>query len=54
MAEDFLSQEEIDALLGEDKSNKEESSEAQKIRPFDFSELEQIKKRGCSGSGTNI
>ncbi|WP_457567786.1 flagellar motor switch protein FliM [Desulfurobacterium sp.] len=49
MAEDFLSQEEIDALLGEDKKESEESNETQKIRPFDFSELEQIKKGDVPG-----
>ncbi len=46
--QDFLSQEEIDALLGgeEESAPKESVSE---IRPFDFSELESIKKGGLPG-----
>ena len=45
MSEEFLSQEEIDALLGEKKEEKEE----EKTVPFDFSRLEQIKKGGVPG-----
>lgn len=48
MAEDFLSQDEIDALLGEDKRTETETEE-QKVRPFDFSELEHIKKGDIPG-----
>ncbi|SNR71048.1 flagellar motor switch protein FliM [Desulfurobacterium atlanticum] len=48
MAEDFLSQDEIDALLGEDKSTETKTQE-EKIRPFDFSELEHIKKGDIPG-----
>ncbi len=51
MSEEFLSQEEIDALLGggesEEKEEKEESSTSAK--PFDFSEVEHIKKGGLPG-----
>jgi flagellar motor switch protein FliM len=45
MSEDFLSQEEIDALLGEKKEEKEE----EKIAPLDFSKLEHVKKGGVPG-----
>jgi len=48
VAEDFLSQDEIDALLGEDKRTETETEE-QKVRPFDFSELEHIKKGDIPG-----
>ncbi len=51
MSEEFLSQEEIDALLGggesEEKEEKKESSTSAK--PFDFSEVEHIKKGGLPG-----
>ncbi len=52
MSEEFLSQEEIDALLGggeseEKKENQELSSNSPK--PFDFSEVEHIKKGGFPG-----
>lgn len=49
MAEDFLSQEEIDALLGEEEN--EENIEVQKesIAPFDFNSIEHIKKGGLPG-----
>jgi flagellar motor switch protein FliM len=47
MAEEFLSQEEIDALLGTDKE--EEKEVQQDIRPFDFSKVEHIKKGGIPG-----
>lgn len=49
--QDFLSQEEIDALLNGGASSEEEESEAPQsdIRPFDFSELERIKKGGLPG-----
>ncbi len=51
MSEEFLSQEEIDALLGggesEEKEEKEESSTSAK--PFDFYEVEHIKKGGLPG-----
>ncbi len=45
MAEEFLSQEEIDSLLGEEK--KEEKKE--EVAPFDMSTIEQIKKGGVPG-----
>ncbi len=48
MAEDFLSQDEIDSLLGEDKKTEELTGE-QDIRLFDFSELEHIKKGDIPG-----
>ncbi|MGC9188293.1 MAG: flagellar motor switch protein FliM [Sulfurihydrogenibium sp.] len=44
---DFLSQEEIDALLGGGK--KEISIDTKKERPFDFSRIEKIKKGGFPG-----
>ena len=46
MSEEFLSQEEIDALLG---GGKEEKEEVSGIRPFDFSQVEHIKKGGVPG-----
>ncbi|MEO2068586.1 MAG: flagellar motor switch protein FliM [Desulfurobacteriaceae bacterium] len=47
MAEEFLSQEEIDALLGDSSpGEKEKKSE---VGPFDFSQLEHIKKGGVPG-----
>jgi len=45
MSDEFLSQEEIDALLGDTKE--EESSP--EIAPFDFSQVEHIKKGGVPG-----
>ncbi|MEO2083232.1 MAG: flagellar motor switch protein FliM, partial [Desulfurobacteriaceae bacterium] len=47
MSEEFLSQEEIDALLGGGEPKKEEK--APDVRPFDFSQVEQIKKGGVPG-----
>jgi len=47
--QEFLSQEEIDALLGGGDSTPQESEEESDIRPFDFSELESIKKGGLPG-----
>ncbi|SMP13547.1 flagellar motor switch protein FliM [Desulfurobacterium pacificum] len=47
MSEEFLSQEEIDALLGGGESKEEEPKE--EIAPFDFSQVEQIKKGGVPG-----
>ncbi len=48
--QDFLSQEEIDALLsGDEGGEEEETQEPSDIRPFDFSELESIKKGGLPG-----
>ncbi len=48
--QDFLSQEEIDALLsGDESSEEEEAQEPSAVRPFDFSELESIKKGGLPG-----
>lgn len=50
MSDEFLSQEEIDALLGVD--NKDRSTEAleeEKEKPFDFSQVEHIKKGGLPG-----
>ncbi len=50
MPDDFLSQEEIDALLGLDSdSSKEEKKEEEKIKPFDFSQVEHVKKGGLPG-----
>ncbi len=46
--QEFLSQEEIDALLG-GGSVEEETEEQSDVRPFDFSELESIKKGGLPG-----
>ncbi|WP_457641145.1 flagellar motor switch protein FliM [Persephonella sp.] len=48
MSDEFLSQEEIDALLGgEDTGEKEEVKS--EVAPFDFSEVEHIKKGGLPG-----
>ncbi len=51
MSEEFLSQEEIDALLGggESEEKKEEVIETEGGKPFDFSEVEHIKKGGLPG-----
>ena len=46
MAEEFLSQEEIDALLG---GGKKEEKEEKKVAPFDFDQVEHIKKGGVPG-----
>ena len=46
MAEEFLSQEEIDALLG---GGKKEKKEEKKVAPFDFDQVEHIKKGGVPG-----
>ena len=49
MSEEFLSQEEIDALLGgESETEKKEESKSD-VAPFDFSEVEHIKKGGLPG-----
>jgi flagellar motor switch protein FliM len=48
LAEEFLSQEEIDALLGGDTETSQES-EGQDVKPFDFSKVEQIRKGGVPG-----
>jgi flagellar motor switch protein FliM len=48
VAEEFLSQEEIDALLGGGESNKEDEKK-EEIAPFDFSQVEHIKKGGVPG-----
>ena len=47
--QEFLSQEEIDALLGVDSVSDEDNQEESDIHPFDFSELESIKKGGLPG-----
>ncbi len=47
--QEFLSQEEIDALLGGGETAEEPQEEQSDIRPFDFSELESIKKGGLPG-----
>ncbi len=47
MSEEFLSQEEIDALLGGGSSQEEEAKES--VVPFDFSQVEHIKKGGVPG-----
>jgi flagellar motor switch protein FliM len=46
VSEEFLSQEEIDALLGGETKEKEEKPE---VYPFDFSQVEHIKKGGVPG-----
>ncbi|MEZ0323927.1 MAG: FliM/FliN family flagellar motor switch protein [Hydrogenothermaceae bacterium] len=46
---DFLSQEEIDALLGGGDKEKEEKVEVSKVKPFDFSKIERIEKGGFPG-----
>ncbi len=48
--QEFLTQEEIDALLGgNDATEQEPQQERSDIQPFDFSELESIKKGGIPG-----
>ena len=47
--QEFLSQEEIDALLGGEGEVAQEVEEQADIKPFDFSELESIKKGGLPG-----
>ncbi|WP_457678209.1 flagellar motor switch protein FliM [Thermovibrio sp.] len=47
MSEEFLSQEEIDALLGGGQSKEEEKKS--EVYPFDFSQVEHIKKGGVPG-----
>ncbi len=47
--QEFLSQEEIDALLGVDTAVEESAQEQSDTHPFDFSELESIKKGGLPG-----
>ena len=47
--QEFLSQEEIDALLGGGGEVAQEVEEQADIKPFDFSELESIKKGGLPG-----
>jgi flagellar motor switch protein FliM len=51
LSEEFLSQEEIDALLGggESEEKKEEELDKGGAKPFDFSEVEHIKKGGLPG-----
>lgn len=51
MSEEFLSQEEIDALLGGGESEEKEEKETSvtSAKPFDFSEVEHIKKGGLPG-----
>jgi len=49
MSDEFLSQEEIDALLGGDTQQKDEVEEKPSTAPFDFSEIEHIKKGGLPG-----
>lgn len=46
MSEEFLSQEEIDALLGGDKKEEKEKKD---VEPFDFSQIESIKKGSLPG-----
>ncbi len=47
MSDEFLSQEEIDALLGGGESKEEEKKS--EIFPFDFSQVEHLKKGGVPG-----
>ena len=49
MAEDFLSQEEIDALLGGGEEEKAEEKTEELVKPFDFSNIEHVKKGGLPG-----
>ncbi len=49
MSEEFLSQEEIDALLGGESENRETKEENLSAKPFNFSEVEHIKKGGLPG-----
>jgi len=50
VSDEFLSQEEIDALLGVDnESTSTETLEEGKEKPFDFSQVEHIKKGGLPG-----
>ncbi len=49
MGEDFLSQEEIDALLGGNVEGTEPSEPQEKIRPFDVNNLEKIIRGGIPG-----
>jgi len=46
MSEEFLSQEEIDALLG---GEKKEEKEKKDVEPFDFSQIESVKKGSLPG-----
>ncbi|BCD68403.1 flagellar motor switch protein FliM [Nitratiruptor sp. YY09-18] len=46
--QEFLSQEEIDALLGDDTAPQEQETTSD-LQPFDFSQLESIKKGGLPG-----
>jgi len=46
VAEEFLSQEEIDALLG---GGKKEKKEEKRVAPFDFEQVEHLKKGGVPG-----
>ncbi|WP_457621898.1 flagellar motor switch protein FliM [Persephonella sp.] len=48
MSDEFLSQEEIDALLGGGEEEKKEEIKSD-VAPFDFSEVEHIKKGGLPG-----
>ncbi len=48
MSDDFLSQEEIDTLLGGD-DGEESAAEASTAVPFDFTQLESIRKGGLPG-----
>jgi len=50
VSDEFLSQEEIDALLGVDNEDTStETLEEEKEKPFDFSQVEHIKKGGLPG-----
>jgi len=49
MSDEFLSQEEIDALLGGDEGVSEEETPKSDTHPFDFDSLEHIKKGGLPG-----
>ncbi|WP_163328095.1 flagellar motor switch protein FliM [Desulfurobacterium thermolithotrophum] len=48
MSEEFLSQEEIDALLGGDSNSSSEEQKSE-VAPFDFSLVEHIRKGGVPG-----
>ena len=49
MSDEFLSQEEIDALLGGESEEDKVEETSSSVKPFDFSEVEHIKKGGLPG-----
>jgi len=49
LSDEFLSQEEIDALLGGESEEDKVEETSSSVKPFDFSEVEHIKKGGLPG-----